>query len=439
MIKKIERFDASKISSWISQFKKLAIIPPSFEDFEVMNFNQERICDLQFDDSQWVKMDLPFENSYTDVFLPDVGYRHDINGLFWYRRIVTLDDVDLDYELTIGSIDDGDITYINGRRVGATYGALDKRNYKVPKEILHKGDNVIAMMHFDHWGGSAILGPIYLQNVRGDKVLLEGSWSGILYADLFDSELIIYGLKNQNRLRHRPSLPSGGPNDFPSSLFNAMINPLIPFTIKGVIWYQGEENVVNAEKYEKLFSALISDWRSYWGYDFPFYFVQIAPFNYVFEHDLSPILRDAQRKSLKVINTGMAITMDIGSPTTIHPPNKQDVGDRLARLALANDYDKDILASGPLYKSHEIREGKISINFMHNKGLMINVDNPTGFELAGEDLIYVTAEAKIVNNQVIVWSDLISDPKYVRYGWKDYFSGTLFNEVGLPASSFSSQ
>ena len=153
-----------------------------------------------------INLHLPFENSYTDVFLPDVGYRHDINGLFWYRRIVTLDDVDLDYELTIGSIDDGDITYINGRRVGATYGALNKRNYKVPKEILHKGDNVIAMMHFDHWGGSAILGPIYLQNVRGDKVLLEGSWSGILYADLFDSELIIYGLKNQNRLRHRPSL-----------------------------------------------------------------------------------------------------------------------------------------------------------------------------------------------------------------------------------------
>ena len=135
----------------------------------------------------------------------------------------------------------------------------------------------------------------------------------------------------------------------------------------------------------------------------------------------------------------MAITMDIGSPTTIHPSNKQDVGDRLARLALANDYNKDILASGPLYKSHSVKEGKVVIDFTYGEGLMSHKSSLTGFELAGEDQVYVSAEAKIINDQVIAWSDLVFDPKYVRYGWKDYFEGTLFNGGGLPAASFSSR
>jgi sialate O-acetylesterase len=128
-----------------------------------------------------------------------------------------------------------------------------------------------------------------------------------------------------------------------------------------------------------------------------------------------------------MINTGMAITMDIGSPTTIHPSNKQDVGDRLARLALAKDYNKDILASGLLYQSYRVQEGKVVIDFIYDKGLMSYKSSLAGFEFAGEDQIYVSAEAKIVNNQVIAWSDLVSDPKYVRYGWRDYFEGTLFN------------
>ena len=441
LIKPTQQYDETKIRAWRDQFEKLTVTPtpPSFESLELMDLSQEEISDLQFDDAQWIKMNLPAENGYTDVFLPDLGYSQEINGIFWYRKTVILDHIDMDYELKIGAIDDGDITYINGEKVGATLGWRDQRVYKVPKEILNKGENVIAIMHIDYTDKSSVIGPIYLENVQGDKVFLEGSWSGLLYADLLNSELIIYGLKHRDQLSQRPFLYSGGPNDNPSSLFNAMIHPLIPYNIKGVIWYQGEENVARAEQYEKLFPALITDWRSYWGHDFPFYFVQIAPFNYGFENNRSPALRDAQRKSLKVINTGMAITMDIGSPTTIHPSNKQDVGDRLARLALANDYNRDILASGPLYKSHSVKEGKVVIDFTYGQRLMSHKSSLTGFELAGEDQIYVSAEAKIINDQVIAWSDLVFDPKYVRYGWRDYFEGTLFNGGGLPAASFSSQ
>ncbi len=220
----------------------------------------------------------------------------------------------------------------------------------------------------------------------------------------------------------------------PSVLYNGMINPLIPYTLKGAIWYQGESNVGRAQQYLKLFPGMIEDWRERWQNDFPFYFVQIAPYTY--GNEKSPALRDAQRKSLKTPKTGMAITMDIGLEKSIHPGNKQDVGDRLARLALANDYKKDIVPSGPLYKSHGIVDNKIYIEFDHiGSGLMAK-NTLSGFEIAGADKQFVKATATIVNNSIEVSSKKISDPKYVRYGWKDYIVGSLYNKEGLPASSF---
>ena len=165
LVKTAQQFDETKIRAWIAQFERLTT-PPSFDSLEVMNLSQKEICDPQFDDAQWAKMNLPSENSYTDIFLPDVGYREDINGLFWYRKTVILDHANMDYELTIGAIDDGDITYVNGQRVGATLGDRDQRVYKVPKEILHEGLNVIAIMHCDYWGKSSVDGPIYLENYK---------------------------------------------------------------------------------------------------------------------------------------------------------------------------------------------------------------------------------------------------------------------------------
>ena len=230
-------------------------------------------------------------------------------------------------------------------------------------------------------------------------------------------------------------------NDFysannPGVLYNGMINPLIPYGIKGAIWYQGESNVGRADQYEKIFPGMIEDWRARWNSNFSFYFVQIAPFSY--GNELSPALRDAQRKSLISPNTGMAVTMDIGDSISIHPGNKQDVGDRLARLALFNDYGADIVASGPLYKSHTISGNKIILEFdLFGSELMARDSGLTGFEVAGVDKVYVPATAKIVKDKIEVFSPAIKKPKFVRYAWRDYIVGTLFNKEGLPASSFT--
>ena len=217
-----------------------------------------------------------------------------------------------------------------------------------------------------------------------------------------------------------------------------MLQPLIPYSIKGAIWYQGESNVGRADEYKKLFPAMIADWRKQWGYEFPFYFVQIAPFDY--GNGLSPALRDAQRYSLQTAKTGMAITMDIGHPKSIHPGNKQEVGKRLALLALANEYDVKVIPSGPLFKSKTSYQNTLMLDFEYSgDGLLAGPSGLRNFEIAGEDGIWHKAEARIINGKVIVSSKSVSEPLHVRYGWKDYVDGSLFNSVGLPASSFSSK
>ena len=228
----------------------------------------------------------------------------------------------------------------------------------------------------------------------------------------------------------------------PAVLYNGMIHPLIPYTLNGCIWYQGESNVneENHDQYRELFSAMISNWRSDWDLgNFPFYFVQIAPFKY-HEDKQSEVLREAQLKTLAVPNTGMAVTMDIGNPRDIHPKNKQEVGRRLARWALAKDYDRDLVYSGPLYKSIQVKGNKIYVYFRHTgSGLMTKDDQLKHFEVAGSDGIFVPAEGRIKNNHVVVRSPEVSNPKYVRYAWGNAIEASLFNKEGLPASPFNSQ
>lgn len=228
----------------------------------------------------------------------------------------------------------------------------------------------------------------------------------------------------------------------PTVLFNAMINPLIPYSIKGVIWYQGESNVGRAEQYKKLFPNMIEDWRSHWGYQFPFYFVQLAPYIYKDPNqtEQSQKLRDAQRYGLKLPKTGMVSTLDIGYLKTAHPPNKQEVGNRLARFALANDYGKKLVASGPLYKKVSASGKELIVEFGSvGSGLLASDKGLTNFEIAGADKVYVQAQAKIVGNKVVVSSPSVAAPVYVRYAWSDSSAATLFNKEGLPASTFTSE
>lgn len=226
-------------------------------------------------------------------------------------------------------------------------------------------------------------------------------------------------------------------------LYNGMINPLVPFTIKGAIWYQGEANRWDAEQYSRLFPAMIRNWRTSWSQgDFPFYFVQLAPYGPGKEEWVE--LQLAQLKTmLTVSNTGMAVINDIGYKTRIHPPKKKEVGERLALWALTKDYNVEgVLYSGPIYKSIEINKDKILVSFNEAPlGLSSLGKTLNDFEISGEDGIYHPAKAKIIERgmKLQLWNENIKIPKHVRYAWRSYVEGSLFNTAGLPASSFSSE
>ena len=244
-------------------------------------------------------------------------------------------------------------------------------------------------------------------------------------------------------LERSANFQPGNPNQA-SVLYNGMIHPIIPYAIKGAIWYQGESNRSRAQQYAKLFPAMIADWRKLWKEgDFPFYFVQLAPYKYDKNKDALelPELWEAQAKTLTASkNTGMAVTTDIGNLADIHPKNKQDVGLRLALWALAKDYGKsDLEYSGPLYESSAIEGNKIRVKFKHAAGLMAKSGEPQLFTIAGDDQKFVPAKAVIDGETVVVSSDAVAKPVAVRYGWSEWAEPekyNLFNKAGLPASPF---
>jgi len=245
------------------------------------------------------------------------------------------------------------------------------------------------------------------------------------------------------RTPRRPGAPFGpGHPHSPAGLYNAMIAPLIPYGIGGAIWYQGESNASRAYQYRKLFPAMIKNWRNDWGQgDFPFLFVQLANFMAV---DTEPAesmwaeLREAQLMTLALPNTGMAVIIDIGEANDIHPKNKQDVGKRLALWALARSYGKELVYSGPIYKSMKIENDKVILYFDHvGGGLVAASDGPLkGFAIAGADRKFVWADAKINGDNIVVSSGEVSAPVAVRYAWADNPVCNLYNEEGLPASPF---
>jgi sialate O-acetylesterase len=217
-----------------------------------------------------------------------------------------------------------------------------------------------------------------------------------------------------------------------------MVVPIIPFGIRGVLWYQGESNQKNPYEYREMFPDMIQGWRDEWDQgNFPFYYVQIAPFNYNNKKN-SALLREAQMLSMKVTNTGMAVTMDIGNPKDIHPKNKKAVGHRLALWALAKDYGfSNAVYSGPVYKKMKIDGDKIILSFDYDEGLKTHDGKALiDFEIAGKNKKFLPAKAEIVDNQVVVSSDNVKNPVAVRYGWSDIAEPNLCNKEKLPASSF---
>jgi sialate O-acetylesterase len=223
-----------------------------------------------------------------------------------------------------------------------------------------------------------------------------------------------------------------------AATYNAMIYPVTNFNIAGVIWYQGEANVDNASTYEPLFVAMITSWRRAWNKDFPFYFVQIASYNY--GNNLSgALLKEAQTKTLSVPNTGMIVVDDlVNDVNNIHPTDKKDVGYRLANLALSSTYNKNNLPyKYPMYKSMKIEKGKIKIDFANaDNGLMSKGDTLKGFYVAGSDKNFMPAMAKIEGNSVMVWNKNIKDPVAVRFDFTNTSIPALFSKEGLPVNLF---
>ncbi len=247
----------------------------------------------------------------------------------------------------------------------------------------------------------------------------------------------------------KPPLDASKHPHYSGGLYNAMIHPLVPYAIRGAIWYQGESNAPRAYQYRTLFPAMIQDWREAWGQgSFPFLFVQLANWqarkpepggSYWAE------LREAQLRTLAWPNTGMAVIIDIGEANDIHPRNKQDVGKRLALAALHKAYGRELVYSSPLYRSHEIKDGKVILTFEHvGEGLKVKTGDALasdgkleGFAIAGEDKQFVWADAEILEpNKVAVSSSKVSDPVAVRYAWADNPACNLYNSAALPASPF---
>ncbi len=294
-----------------------------------------------------------------------------------------------------------------------------------------------AWISMDSLGADASLMPVFAQWARESDDNADYSRLQAVY----EREAAAARAAHQPEPSH-PWRPDNLESWTPSWLYNGMIAPAVNFPIKGVIWYQGEANtgVERAAMYERIFPALIQDWRKQWRQgNFPFLFVQISAFTSTPDEDWA-VVREAQRRTLGLANTAMAVTIDIGNPTNVHPADKQDVGHRLALAARALVYGEQIEYSGPMYRQTSVEGSRIRVWFDHaDSGLVAKGGPLTGFEVAGKDRKFVPATATIDGKTVVLSSPQVPDPEFVRYGWTNYPTVNLFNGAGLPASPFTSE
>ncbi|MDA7534649.1 sialate O-acetylesterase [Verrucomicrobia bacterium] len=398
-------------------------------------FNEARANDAlahkmtrpDLDLSSWKIMEIP--NRWGEAGLPD------FRGMVWFRKTI---DVPASWAgkhlvLHLDRIYEGDVTWFNGEQVGATIIAnySKQRVYSIPANLIKTGDNTITVRVVDTFrprgmsGKADAMALCVAGSEETDRIGLAGSWY------------------YKPGVQLRASLPY--PDDhvnLPTLLYNTMIHPLVPFGIRGIIWYQGENNHGDGMLYFDKMQALIQSWRNvFLRPDAPFYFVQIAPYRYggdMVEYTL-PELWEAQTAAMDIPHTGMAVISDIGHVNWLHPSNKQGVGKRLALWALAKDYGQDDLVySGPLYKSMAIEGSKIRLSFNYTgSGLVSRDAKPLDwFEIAGEDGKFVKAQALIDGHTVVVSSDAIVKPTAARFAWHQVAVPNLMNKEGLPAGPF---
>lgn len=372
------------------------------------------------------------DDAWATAELPQVWEQHglpDFDGLLWYRRTVDVPAAWAGRELVIelGPIDDRDTTYWNGERVGG-YEEEDRwtepRLHRVPAALVRAGKNAIAVRVIDTGGAGGFAGSAAdLRLTCGSESQpLAGPWR-------YHASLDIGTLgwpPGPNLMTHQPSV-----------LWNGMVAPLVPSAVRGVIFYQGEANRNRADQYATLFPNLIADWRRHFrSPELTFYFVQIAPYAYEDDHGETSRLRDAQRRTLSVPGTGMAVTMDVGDPADIHPAKKREVGERLALWALAKSYGRDLECSGPLYRALELAGAQARVHFDHAGGLTSRGEPVRHVTVAGDDHVFHPATARIEGETLVVTSPDVPAPRAVRFGWGTADLTNLWNASGLPCPCF---
>jgi sialate O-acetylesterase len=363
-------------------------------------------------------------------FWEDQGLR-DLNGVVWFRREIEIPEAlaGQPAKLFMGRIVDADQVFVNGEQVGNITYQYPPRRYNVKSGLLKAGKNLIVIRVTNTAGKGGFVPDKPYELIVGDKTVdLQGDW--------------IYKVGEV----FPPVAEKPAPSDFtPTALYNAMIAPFTSYALKGFVWYQGETNVWKPEVYQQLLPALAKDWRTQFQQpEIPFLYVQLPGFQ---DRTMLPaesnmaVLRDGQLKSLSIPRSGMVVTLDLGEWNDIHPLTKKPIGERLALAARKLAYGENIVSSGPIYESNQIEGNRIRIRFRETgSGLSINKteeDELTYFAIAGKDKKFVWAKAIIERNTVVVWSDEVPEPVYVRYGWADNPEGAnLINAEGLPASPF---
>ena len=379
-----------------------------------------------YDASDWKEMAVPGEMEARGLH---------IDGAVWFRCEADLPKEweGKDASLYLGFIGQVSIAYVNGVEVGRkdnNGGVYVGRTHRIPGKLVRGGRNVVAVRIFNEVGKGgfypAYPRPLAISQGKA-KVLLPKSWK-------YKVETAFEPKKLARNLADEYHLPTGW--------YNGMIAPYLETPVRGFIWYQGESNAGRCKQHDILFPTLIRTWRKLWNDDtLPFYFVQLAgyqkPQTQPSEDGWAPF-RESQAKALSLPLTGMAVAIDIGDATNVHPRNKQDVGKRLALWACRDCYgDKDIAVSGPLYKSSAIEGSTVRIRFDHvHGGLRAKGGKLEGFAIAADDMKFVWADARIDGDTVVVWSDAIAKPACVRYAWASNPKCTLVNSAGLPAGPF---
>ncbi|WP_337102665.1 sialate O-acetylesterase [Paenibacillus sp. YIM B09110] len=387
-----------------------------------MPANGTKCYEPGFDASAWLAISVPsyWEDSGLGSF----------NGVVWFRKEIEVPSSWLGYPATLelGNVVDEDTVYLNGTQIGTLPNQYISRKYNIPEGLLREGKNtlVVRVVNFSGKGGFYKDKPYCLH--IGDRSLdISGEWQHMI------------GVKSGPM--PEPSFVQWRP----AGLYNGMIAPIAPYAIKGVIWYQGESNLNKPEAYESLFQALIGDWRGKWGLGaFPFLYVQLPNFAEPSDRPVESqwaVLREAQRKTLALPMTGMAVTIDIGEWNDIHPVNKMDVGYRLALAARKVAYgDEEAATSGPMYQFAEKKGDRIVLHFSDAGGGLVARDGGklNHFAIAGANQRFVWANARIEEDHVVVWHNQVPDPARVRYAWADNPVGAnLYSREGLPASPFA--